>query len=458
MEKIKNFYSKVINGWIYPVFIAATVLLTHTFSLEILGISIIALSAILGLFVCNYDLKFIISPAIMLIFSISEKSSNLGNGPLFSVPSLIAIAVISTIFVISITIYFIKNRNHYDFKKVCKSPLFWGFVVLSITFATNGWFDSESFSWLNLGFTVALILSYIGFFTIFYISIDFSKDFRKYLVFVLFVASILVTVEFYSLFLNGQIKFDENGEMIKESIITGWGIWNTMGNMLTLLLPVHFYIASYFKKYGFIFYITGLISYLAVVLTLSRSSLLSSTILLGICAILSCFIGVNKKINRIITMSLVIVGSVGILLLWDKISNILGDYISRGLDDNGRFDIYLFGLNKFIEHPVFGGGFYNAYHVNTEGLPFCYHNTIIQMLASCGTVGFLAYVYHRFETIKLIWKKRSGRNIFLFLCICGLLITSLLDVHMFSIYPVFYYSLILIAIEKSPDKKTKADA
>ena len=35
------------------------------------------------------------------------------------------------------------------------------------------------------------------------------------------------------------------------------------------------------------------------------------------------------------------------------------------------------------------------------------------------------------------------------MCVCALLITSLLDIHMFSLYPTLYYVLILITIEKT---------
>jgi peptide/nickel transport system permease protein len=33
--------------------------------------------------------------------------------------------------------------------------------------------------------------------------------------------------------------------------------------------------------------------------------------------------------------------------IWDNIANVFADYLSRGLDDNGRFEIYKFGINKF---------------------------------------------------------------------------------------------------------------
>lgn len=447
MEKLKNKYISFFSSLYYPIFIALLVLMGHTFCIELLSIIVVGLSASLGLILCK-DLKYVLTPVLTIFFCLSGKNAYNGSGYFFSFYSLLTVSIIAIIFISSLIAHFILYRKKTDFKSPVKSPLFLGLVFLCGSFLLNGLFDKESFSLKNLGFSLVLIFSYIVAFYIFYVGINFDSNFKDYLIYVLFICSCLITLEFYSLFLNGQIKF-ANGEIIKESIVTGWGIWNTMGCYLSMLLPIHFYLASYVKKYGFIFYGTGLISYLAIVLSLSRSSLLAGTFVMGLSILLCCIRGKNKKINLLITGALAVIGIIGIIALWDKISNILGDYLARGFDDNGRFEIYEFGLQKFLNHPIFGSGFYNSIYVMDIGLPFCYHNTIIQMMASCGIVGLLAYIFHRFQTVKLIIKKRCAENMYFALCICALLITSLLDVHMFSLYPALFYTLLLIAIEKS---------
>ena len=446
MRIFKNKYLSFINSFYYSILCAILVFISHTFNIELLSIVLVGLSASLGLLVSD-NLNFILTPALTIFFSLSEKNSFGGQGSFYTVESLTTVAMICLIFVTCLVAHYVLNRKKYDFKSVIKSPIFYGILFLSISFLFNNFLPKEQFYWKDFGFSLALLIAYLGIFIILYTGLDFSKDLKKNVIFALFVSSALVTLEFYSLFLTGQIQF-ENGEIVKESIVTGWGIWNTMGCYLSMLLPIHFYLASFVKKYGFIFYGTGLISYLAIVLSLSRSSLLAGTFVMGISIILCCFSGENKKVNRIISISLAIVGIVGIILLWDKIANILGDYISRGLDDNGRFEIYITGWNKFLSHPIFGCGFYNSHYINEIGLPFGYHNTIVQMIASCGIIGLVAYLFHRYQTIMLFIKNRNIKNIYLALCICALLITSLLDIHMFSLYPTLYYILILITIEK----------
>ncbi len=447
MENLKVKYVSFINSFYYSIICALLVLISHTFGFELMAIVSVGLSVSLGLLFSD-NLNFALVPALTIFFTLSEKNSFNGQGKFYSFSSLFTVSVIVAIFLGCLIYHIIINIKKYDFKSAFRSPIFYGILLLSVSFLFNNFLFKERFFWKDLGFSIALVIAYFGVFLLLYVGLEFNDKLKSNIVYALFIASMLVTLEFYSLFITGQIQFTD-GEIIKESVVTGWGIWNTMGCYLSMLLPIHFYLASFVKKYGFIFYGTGLISYLAIVLSLSRSSLLAGTFVLGISVIVCCFFGENKKINRIITSILFVFAIVGIILMWDKISNILGDYLERGLDDNGRFEIYATGWKKFLSHPIFGCGFYNSHHINEVGLPFGYHNTIVQMMASCGIIGLLAYLYHRYQTIVLFIKQRCVKNFYLVLCICALLITSLLDIHMFSLYPTLYYILILITIEKS---------
>jgi hypothetical protein len=135
-----------------------------------------------------------------------------------------------------------------------------------------------------------------------------------------------------------------------------------------------------------------------------------------------------------------------------------GSYINQGFNSNGRLDLYKHGLENFITHPIFGGGFDSCLEDNFgHGIdPNRYHNTIIELLATCGVVGFGAYCYHRYQTIKLFIKKKSNLScIFLGICALALLLTSLLDNHIFNLYPTMYYSIILVALGKLPTKENE---
>ena len=43
-----------------------------------------------------------------------------------------------------------------------------------------------------------------------------------------------------------------------------------------------------------------------------------------------------------------------------------------------------------------------------------YHNTIIQMIASCGVVGILAYIFHVAQGVVLMFRRFSIERLFYF--------------------------------------------
>lgn len=455
MDTFKLKARAFLNSYYYPILVFFAVLISHTFSLELLGIIFILISASIGLLVCE-DLKFIFSPLIMFIFMFSQKSVK--SGIFYDTPYLIAIAVVSILFSALLVIHFIIYKESVDFKAFIHSKIFIGFACLCSAFLLNGFFNFDSYAWTNIVFAFALTICLGLIFFLFSINLKPNPELKKYLFFVLYLTSILLVLEFFLSF-TYQFEF-KNGELIKESILFGWGMWNNIGGVLAFLLPVHFYFASTAKKYGWAFYLTGLISFGTITLSLSRASLLISALIIVVCALVSCFAGENKLVNRIITCAVAIIGIIGIIVLWDKISALLGDYLTRGFDDNGRFEIYKKGLNSFLDNPIFGSGFSSADAQDYQFVAFMpdrYHNTFVQLLGTCGVVGLGAYLWHRYETIKLFWKKRSVFTVFCALCIAGFLGTSLLDNHFFNMYPSFIYVSILLIIERTEKDYVKSD-
>lgn len=441
IKKLKKLSLQFIDSWLFPIFVAFFILVGHTFSIEIVSMSIIAFSVVIGLLFCK-DIRFLISPALMIVFIVSSKSFACWNGEFINKSFFVGITVIASIIGIAIIARFVIFRKSINLKLAVKSPIFWGLLVFSLSILLGGIFNKSIYSSMlfgsNLVFSIAVSFSFIGIFLLFYTGINFSVDFRKHLIFTLFIASMLVTLEFYIMLFSGQI------ELAKESIVTGWGIWNNIGAILTVLLPVHFYCFAYGGKFRFTFLFTAILTYATIVLTFSRASLLGASLLLILCLFLSCFVGKNKLLCKIAIISLCVIILALAIVFWNK----LIDKLNTFFDDNGRFELYKAGIDKFLQHPILGSGFMDSHSI--VGTPdHRYHNTIIQILASCGIIGMLAYGYHRFETIKLIVQKKSGRNLFLSFCLIGLLFTSLFDIHFFNIYPAFYYTLILIAIEKS---------
>ena len=446
MNNIKNKIINFYNGIFFPVFIALFIFISHTFEIDKFAVFALVPIVCVGFLFLN-NIRFLLSPVLMFVFICSEKTFS--TGYLNTNFQLISSLILGLILVGFFIFFVVKNKLYTNFSSIKSSKLLCGFLALSVAFLLNGFFDFGEYKSGNIIFAIGLVGAICLVFVIFFIGLDYSKENVDYFIFVLYLTSILILFEALLMYIFDAVYVD--GKLVKESIVLGWGMWNNLGGILTLLLPVHFYYAST-KKHGYIFYGTAIISYIFIVLSLSRSSLLVASLLFAICAILSIIKGDNRKTNLIITVSLVLIGIVGAIIFRNKISNILNDYINRGFDDNGRFDMYKYGLNEFLSHPIFGSGFANGYKIDFgHGMPiYRYHNTIIQMLASCGAIGIVAYVFHRVQTIICFVKGRKTlSNIYLFLMILGLLLTSLLDNHFFNIYPTFFYSIALVFIEKS---------
>lgn len=444
--KVRDKASLLYNGKLFPVFIAICVLLGHLFSLEAIFIPLIVVVSLIGFAVCD-TLEFMLAPLLMTLFTASQKT--VAAGGFYTGSAKVLFVACAVLFVALSAFHFIVYRKKVDFSALKQSGLLFGYVLIAAAFMLNGFFCFDKYTIGNFTYALILMFSMCVSFAFFAINLDKSKNFKEYAIYVLYIASLVVTAEFFAMF-AGQIKFD-NGSIVKESILIGWGMWNNIGGVLTMLLPVHFYLAAT-KKHGYIFYATGILSYLAVALSLSRSSLLVSTVLAGICAVILCFVGINKKQNRIILALLAAVTACIIAIFWSKIAYIFSDYISRGFNDNGRFAMWKDGVEKFISHPLFGVGFYNSYPTSYQFisfLPYRYHNTIIELIATCGVAGLASYAFHRYQTIKLFIGKKNICSLFMMLCTAGLLLTSLFDNHMFNIYPCFYYSVFLLATERS---------
>ena len=81
------------------------------------------------------------------------------------------------------------------------------------------------------------------------------------------------------------------------------------------------------------------------------------------------------------------------------------------------------------------------------------------MLASCGAAGAAALAFHLFELLRLCaGKKPATEKLFSLAVIAAILGTSLLDNHIFHIFPAMVYSVFLLSAEWSrAEEKRGAD-
>jgi O-antigen ligase len=211
------------------------------------------------------------------------------------------------------------------------------------------------------------------------------------------------------------------------------------------------------KKPSWVYSFCGVLFLVGVIMTCSRTSIVCALVIYALSFLVLCKRSRNRR-STIIMNVILFGGLLAYMLLFQY--DILLEYleiftIHRSV--GSRLDGFVAGIQQFLKYPVFGGSFYATdYKLEewskvenfTSFFPGLWHNTIIQIGASCGIVGLVGYAWHRFQTIWMIWKKPATANLFTGLSILAMLAMSLFDCHIFNIGPALFYSMSLAFVEK----------
>ena len=448
LDRLREFYN---SKW-YPLIVLVLVVLGNSLGYEFACFLIMTASFFLGCFVA-YDFRFALSPFTCTVFLVSPLHANdVTTFREYYMQSFAVAAMVigfGLIFVGTV-IFAIRNR-----RRVNTFPWKGFFLSLSIwclTLCLNGAFNSM-YTWQNLLYAVTFPLVLLILFSLFALFVRFDESAFDYFMYCMVIACTVICLELIARYLSGAVI--ENGIMIKENVVLGWAVWTTIGGMIGFLMPASFYFAAT-HRHGWMFYLLGLIQFFCIVLSQSRGAMLFGAVTLLLSIVVLCFFGRNKRVNRYLTLGLIVIGIIGVILLREKLLGLLQSFLDKGFDDNGRYELWNTGIQKFLSHPIFGSGFYDNGIVSPWDIqiyPFFYHNTLIQLLASTGAVGILAYLWHRFCTVRAVVCKPNLYKTYLGICILSCLMFCMLDVLLFITYPLIFYTLMLLFIEKKNEQE-----
>ncbi len=456
-ESLCAFY----QGDIYPLVITAIVLIGNLTALEVFFNTLHVLLAFGALCISRSIKPFIISLCTCYM------QISVANSPFYPTRTdyyfsgwRFPVLLTGCVFIfIGLFVFVIRNRVYAKIS-LKKTPHIIPLLILSVAFLLNGSFSS---SWKigNLIFSLGHVAVYLLLFLLMYHGFsdeDDAESLSSYFAYISMLISLIISAELLHLFITSDTIFVD-GSINKVGVALGWGIWNLVGVSLAVLIPVLFYGMNK-NKYPWLYFASATVTYLASVLTMSRNALIFSTLIYACCVIISCFIGKNKRVFRIIVGAMILLAALMLVILWDKIYTVLADYFSRGFSDNGRFDMWRAAFKNFIAAPIFGKGFYGlVVETYTFGpLPIMAHNTVLELLSATGIIGLLAYLYYVFDASKRVFKRPTFMKTMLALSMLVLIAESMLDNFVFNIYPVFYYSVAMAIIVKSDDKKEQSSA
>jgi len=460
----ENKFIKLINSFLaskwYVILVGLLVLLSHTFSLETyIFIAFVLSGVVIPCLLCE-DMIAMVAPLAMTYSSISLKSNNTRyKTSLFSGPTKIIIIVLAVIILACVLARLIfdlvKNKE-----KRFKPRLMLGFLFLAPCYLLGG-FLSPYYDLNTVLYGGVNFLSISATYFILLYLVDWKKAGKSYIFWVLTVYGLVVSLEvFYIIFkINAGIK-----DYVSwwDQIFTGWGMRNNIAGQIVLCIAAPIYLSFISsKKTSWIYLLFSPLMLVAIFLTNSRACSLFGTLIWAGCLVFY-FIKCEKEKRNIglVTMGLVMVAFAGVFVIKrDEVTKLLVRFFSESPDvtdindfTQGRYSTWTHGLKHFSENELFGVGFYQCEdfrftNFSSDFVPARYHNIYIQFLASTGIAGLIAYLYHRFETFKLLTEKPSLEKSFIFISLFTIVLCSLVDNNFFNLGPGLNYGIGLAFLE-----------
>jgi hypothetical protein len=341
--------------------------------------------------------------------------------------------VYSIVFVVIIVIDIIKNRK---FQRL--GLLFYPLLVLSVASVLTYFNAPDTFTWFaGLSQIASIFLLYVYYVNTLEKSDDLLKNVSKIFMYL----GLFISLEMFVVL--QQSDYDYLFVISHRMIDLGWENINIViyNNILSIPL-IAYLIMQYRVKLPYM--IIAVINVLGIVLTLSRSSILTVGVYV---IVLVPFMLIKKQKSR---FSLVIQGQV-LLLLFAIVMYYLeqGAYISGYLDSlfsrellyyNDRMKLLVVAWDTFKEYPLFGsGGLYSSRYYLSDFGALNYHNTFAQV-STLGVLGILGLLYLFVEKAKLLIKNRQSFAYYL-----GVIIFCTTFVNG-SLQPMYFYTSFMASL------------
>lgn len=362
---------------------------------------------------------------------------------------IIVIACIDAALLIARLIFSIVHTQN---RTVPKLSL--GFLLVGVFYVLGGVF-SPYFSGLNVATGLLQIASLCAFYFFLYYTVDWKRVPRDYIFTLFFAVGTGIACEILGMYLNDGIFREDT--VTRYFLYTGWGTYNTVGCVMAMMMPAPFYFAVKSARHGWAYSVVGVLFMLCVCFTQSRGSIIFGSLVFALCVVfvLVCAKG-RQKMYHFAVFALAALGlALAFSVFREQLDKIFGSLVGVGLNPSGRLEIFKESWRRFCNYPMFGIGWLGTEPGGDGPLDVYYsHNTVLQLLMTGGILLFLAYIYHRLQTLELLFRHPTTEKTVIALSICALLATCMLDCHIYSFGPGVLYSVLLVFAEcAQPVKK-----
>ncbi|MBQ3214978.1 MAG: O-antigen ligase family protein [Oscillospiraceae bacterium] len=378
---------------------------------------------------------------------------------------LFGLAVLVLVYVLNVANKLLSN-SQLKLKECVfdKKVLTIGFGCLLVVYALAGALFGQfgNLPSKNLLFSLIQCVAVMGMYFLFSGTVKWSETPKYYLAWVGTCAGLVVLPQLLENYVSGRVFMEGTGTMDRELIFAGWGMHNNIGGMMAFMLPFPFYLAMT-RKRSWIYNILGTVLMLGVVLSCSRTSMLVAAVVYCLCAVMLLRRKEERKANLLVYGIIAGIVVLFCVIFFKKLMEIFALFFEELFIMSERDNLVGFGFKQYQQHPIFGGSFFpqgeyvpwdwSTSEAFSSFFPPRWHNTIIQMLASCGIVGLVCYLVHRYQTVKLLVINRSIEKRFILLFMISLTVCSLMDCHFFNVGPVLFYSMALAFAENIAQSK-----
>ncbi len=477
IKEISNLFSReslrsFFMGKIYPAVVAVIVIVGYFTGLEFYLHLINMALACTALVVCD-SLRPVMMPLCSFVFQISMKNTPANFNPegasnYYFEGARLPILVVSFVAVfIALVYFFIKNRL-ITTKALSSLPYLIPTGVLTLAFLLGGAFSGE---WTSdeLGFVLVQLVCWFVIFYIFVLGLknENAKELTGYFAYITSLIAIILIAEVLEIYLTTDNMMSAEGEFIDRNLLKyGWGVCNTGAQALGVLVPVLFIGAVKNEKptHRIYYFLIATLAFIGSIMNASRTALLTGAPIYIACIIIYVLKSKHKIRNLIEMFSVLAVVVLVLLPISDGLDLLVDNYLTRGVNDSGRYAIWDHGIEVFKENPIFGLGTIALSKASpysftyAEFIPFMMHNTPVHMLAAYGGFGFLAYLFYRVCTVIPFIKKPTFEKSMLGIALLSVIVGSLLENFVFYILPMFYFSVCFAVAEKHIEEEKREAA
>ena len=445
---------KELLSWrFFPFIIAAVILADYYLGWDLVTFYFVCIIGIAMLLLLE-DLSPMLPLFLLMnvMISVENSPSPLAGGSdfYFRTEVLTQIAVLVALFVTAalLRLYFTVKSGKFKI-----TPVFWGLCLLSAAFLLNGIFVS-GYSAMNLLYGVLMTFFFLVIFAVMKDNVVVNKDTVTSFAVGFMALAALLTVELITTYVTQEAIVE--GIIYRNKLFFGWGTYNYFGMLALICLPAAFYLAGNYK-HGYLFFFAAIAITAVAVMSMSRQAILGLFLIFPACLVFLLVKGKNKLINGIIAGVAALALVICALIWLDETIVLFSDLLKSLETGSGRISLWKQAWAAFKSAPLFGTGLFVelAEDYGAAGIsliPSMYHNTVFQLLGSCGIIGLAAYVFHRVQTVISFFKNPTLERVYIAVTIITLLVLNLLDNHLFYMLPTLVYSTLLAAYIKAEEK------